>query len=272
MKNAFYPAQAKAGLNEIVKLKSTTNYTGFGLLKLEAGQAHSAATANEEIILNVLSGKCDIEVNGEIFGNVGSRKDVFSGKASGVYVPVNSTFAVREAQGGKVEVAVMSAYAERFFAPFAYGPQDVVSEHRGFLNFQRDVHDVIIAQFEGRVDRIVVGETIVTPGNWAGYPSHKHDTFNPPYETELEEIYHYRIKPSEGFGVQVVYNDDLSIRDSYFLKDGDSMFIAEGYHPLAIAPGFQLYYLWVMAGPKGRQLIPRDDPKLTWLWNVQPLL
>lgn len=272
MKNMFYPSKPKSGLNEIVKLQSSTNYTGFGLLNLEAGQVHTGATGKEEIILNVLSGKCNIEVNGTLFSNIGKRRDVFSGKASGVYVPVNSRFSIQAAKGGKVEVAVMSSYAERSFAPFAYGPEDVVSEHRGFLNFQRDVHDVIIAQFEGRVDRIVVGETIVNPGNWSGYPSHKHDTYNPPYETEMEEIYHYRIKPAEGFGMQVVYNDDLSLRDSYFLKDGDTMFIAEGYHPLAVAPGFQFYYLWVMAGPQGRELVPFDDPKLTWLWNVKPLL
>ena len=117
-----------------------------------------------------------------------------------------------------MEVAVLSAFAEKAYPPFVFGPDDVVSAHRGFLNFQREVHNVVIEQFEGRVDRIVVGETVVTPGDWSGYPSHKHDKYNPPLETEMEEIYHYRIQPVDGFGVQVVYNDDLSIRKRIFSK------------------------------------------------------
>jgi 5-deoxy-glucuronate isomerase len=268
----FHPYKQEYGFSEIIKLGTETQYTGFALINLEAGQTHQGTTQNAELILNLLSGKCTIEVNGASFANIGDRRDVFSGKASGVYVPINSSFTITEAQGEKAEIAVLSSYAERAFEPFAYRPQDVVSEHRGFLNFQRDVHNVVIEQFEGKVDRIVVGETVVTPGHWSGYPSHKHDKMNLPYETEMEEIYHFRIKPAEGFGIQVIYNDDLSIRESYFLKDGDSVFIPEGYHPIAVAPGFQFYYLWVMAGPAGRTLVPFDDPKLSWLNNVKPLL
>jgi len=69
-----------------------------------------------------------------------------------------------------------------------------------------------------------------------------------------------------------MYTDDLSLREAYILKDGDSIFIPRGYHPVAAAPGFQVYYLWVMAGNYGRKLIPRDDPKLGWLGNIGPML
>lgn len=268
----FYPAVVQSGFQSIVPLKSVGKYTGFGLVSLAAGEEFEAKTGQEEIILVILNGKCRIAVQEQFYENLGGRKDVFSGKASGAYVPVQSSYKMTAAYGEKVEIAVLSAHAERSFPPFAFKPEDVVSEHRGFLNFQREVHNVVIEQFEGRVDRIVVGETVVTPGHWSGYPSHKHDRYNPPLETEMEEIYHFRIKPEDGFGIQVIYNDDLSIRESYFLKDGDSVFIPEGYHPIATAPGFQLYYLWVMAGPYDRTLIPFDDPKLGWLNNVKPLL
>jgi 5-deoxy-glucuronate isomerase len=268
----FYPSAAKHGYNDVVPLQKATKYTGFGLVNLAVGESYQASTAKEEIVLVVLSGKCRIEVQDQVYERVGSRKDVFSGKASGAYVPVHSSYKITAAHGEKAEVAVLAAYAERAFPPFELKPADVVSEKRGFLNFQRDVHNVVIEQFEGRVDNIVVGETIVIPGNWSGYPSHKHDRYAPPDETAMEEIYHFRFKPDDGFGLQVIYNDDLSIRESYILKDGDSVFIPEGYHPIVAAPGYQLYYLWVMAGPFGRTLIPFDDPKLGWLNNVKPLL
>jgi 5-deoxy-glucuronate isomerase len=56
------------------------------------------------------------------------------------------------------------------------------------------------------------------------------------------------------------------------LKDGDATFLPKGYHPVGCAPGFQLYYLWVMAGPHGRKLVPRDDPNMAWLQNLPPML
>jgi 5-deoxy-glucuronate isomerase len=69
-----------------------------------------------------------------------------------------------------------------------------------------------------------------------------------------------------------MYDDELSLREAYLLKDGDAAFLPRGYHPVAAAPGFQLYYLWVMGGSRGRVLTPRDDPKLTWMQNLGPML
>jgi 5-deoxy-glucuronate isomerase len=39
--------------------------------------------------------------------------------------------------------------------------------------------------------------------------------------------------------------------------------IRSGYHPVAAAPGYALYYLWIMAG-EGHQPIPYFDPAHAW--------
>lgn len=268
----FYPAQDFKGYREIIKIGDPSEYTGFGILKLEANETYKGETKDKEIVLVVMSGKCNIKVNGLWYPNLGERKDVFSGKATAVYVPVNSKFEVTESQGLNVEVGVCFAKAEKYFEPFVVKPEEVVCNHRGILNYQRDVHDIIGDNAEGRVHRIVVGETYSYPGQWSSYPSHKHDTYNPPYETSMEEIYYFKVKPADGFGVQVIYTDDFSLREAYIIKDGDTVFIPKGYHPVAAAPGFQVYYLWVMAGNYGRKLIPKDDSKLTWLSYITPML
>ncbi len=40
--------------------------------------------------------------------------------------------------------------------------------------------------------------------------------------------------------------------------------IPSGYHPVVAAPGYSLYYLWVMAGD-GRQMAPYLDPAHAWV-------
>ena len=39
---------------------------------------------------------------------------------------------------------------------------------------------------------------------------------------------------------------------------------AHHYHPVVAAPGYALYYLWIMAGD-GRQMIPHLDPAHAWV-------
>ena len=171
-----------------------------------------------------------------------------------------------------MSVAVLAALATKKYESFVVTPDEVVLNHRGVLNYQRDVHDILTSNADGKVDRIVVGETFTVPGNWSSYPSHKHDTQNMPYETKMDEIYHFKVKPTAGFGVQILYSDDLTLREAHMIKDGDSMAIPKGYHPVVAAPGFQVYYLWVMAGPFSRELTPCDDPKLAWIANLAPML
>lgn len=258
----FYPFKKQKGYRDIIKAKDTMEYVGAGLLTLDANESYCAKSEGNEIVLVILSGKACVQVEDNYFENLGERKDVFSGRATAIYIPKDSSYKVIEAQGGQVEIAVLSSPAERKFMPFVVKPDEVIVNHRGMQGYRRDVHDIIVDNGEGKVDRIIVGETFSYPGEWSSYPSHKHDRYDPPQETKMEEIYLFKVKPKEGFGVQVMYNDDFSLRNAYIVKDGDAVAIPEGYHPVAAAPGFKIYYLWVMAGPHGRKLTPKDDSQI----------
>lgn len=269
--NYFRFAEQQKGYRQIFKAGEETKHTGLALLSLESQEIYAGQSEKEEIALVILSGKCRIKVNDQVYENL-SRKDVFSDKASAVYVPIDSRYEVQETAGGRVEVAVLSVPAQKQYQPFVVKPEEIVVNHRGILNWQRDVHDIMTDNAEGRVERLVLGETFSYSGQWSSYPSHKHDTFNPPFENEMDEIYYFKVKPTDGFGIQVIYNDDLSLREAHIIKDGDAVAIPKGYHPVASAPGAQVYYLWVMAGNYGRQLTPNDDPKLKWIANIAPML
>jgi 5-deoxy-glucuronate isomerase len=268
----FRTFKEQKGFKQIFKTGEKTKFTGLAVLTLDAKENYKGESAAEELALVILSGKCQIKVNDVTFENLGSRKDVFSGKATTVYVPIHSQYEVIEVKGGKLEIAIVSVPAEKQYQPFVVNPAEVVLNHRGVLNWQRDVHDIITDNGENRVDRIIVGETFSYSGQWSSYPSHKHDTHNLPFESKFDEIYLFKVDPVEGFGIQVMYTDDFSLREAHIIKDGDAVALPEGYHPVASAPGFRVYYLWVMAGEHGRVLQPNDDPKLKWISNIAPMI
>lgn len=81
----------------------------------------------------------------------------------------------------------------------------------------------------------------------------------------MEELYFFKVHPKQGFGVQVIYRSSGGCREeAYLIKDGDAVFIENGYHPVAAPPGYAVYYLWVLAGEE-RVLIPRIDPDHAWV-------
>jgi 5-deoxy-glucuronate isomerase len=123
----------------------------------------------------------------------------------------------------------------------------------------------------------MVGETFNRPGGWTSYPPHKHDTVNPPHEMPYEEIYFYLFKPKAGGAIQRVYDAperEEALDVTLLLHDGDAGLIPHGYHPVAGAPGYQMYYLWVMCGEAGHRTYGQTtvDPDHRWLLPVEPLL
>ena len=73
----------------------------------------------------------------------------------------------------------------------------------------------------------------------------------------------YRMARPEGFAVQLVYTDDRSLDEAIQVRDGDVVLVPRGYHPVAAGPGYDLYYLNVMAGPRRRWLVT-TDPAHRW--------
>jgi 5-deoxy-glucuronate isomerase len=59
------------------------------------------------------------------------------------------------------------------------------------------------------------------------------------------------------------------------VRSGDAVLVPHGWHgPSMAAPGYDLYYLNVMAGPGERVWRFRDDPAHAWIrdtWATQPV-
>ncbi len=258
--------EMKSGYNDVVpRDDARLEMISFGVARLARGESYTEELGDEEAVLVILGGRCDLDA-GESWKNLGRRRDVFSGKATGAYIPPGVKFTLTGAAAGVCEVAVSRAPAKQKGTPRVIRPEEVKVRTAGALNWKRVIHD--IADLSVPAERLVVGETFNPPGNWSSYPPHRHEIDDLPDEVKMEELYHFRVSPKQGFGFQRLYTDDLSVEEAIALRDADTVVIPRGYHPVAAAPGYRLYYLWILAGNE-RVLLPRDDPNHAWVKDAE---
>lgn len=237
----------------------------FGMLTLEGSQTYQTDSAGYEIGLVVLTGRCSIRVGNQTFERLGGRASVFDDRATGVYVPCQSSFAVQAEPEG-VEIAVCRCPTQERYPIQVVRPADVIVNERGGPGHRRYVHDIFGPQVQATT--MLVGETFTIAGNWSSFPPHKHDVEALPDEVQQEELYLYKIRPVEGFGLQYFYSRADSPRgeleQAVAVRSDDFTLMPYGYHPVAAPPGYDVYYLWFLAGPT-RLMRPHDDPVHAWI-------
>lgn len=233
----------------------------FDLLMLTQGEVYKGNTENSESAFVILSGSCHLSGEGFRFENIGSRKNVFSGKPTTVYLPIQSVFQIEAVT--TLEIAICSAEADVKKSPVLITPDKVKEIQLGAGNWKRKAFFVIDQEVD--VQHLFLGETYLPPGKWA-FPPHRHDFNNLPKEVDMEEIYHFRILPHTGFGIQLSYTDDRSREEAYIVRNGDTVIIPDGYHPAAASPVDAVYFLWFMAGEKRLFL---SQPEETYRWVIQ---
>jgi 5-deoxy-glucuronate isomerase len=233
---------------------------GFEVLRLETGRTLERDTGSEEVCLVILSGRCRISAGQDGWEDVGERESPFDGPPYAVYLPPQTTYRVEATT--ELELAVTSAPAERGVEARLIRPEDVQVSTRGSGNAEREVRNIVM---EGQpAESLLVVEVITPNGHWSSYPPHKHDKDDRPNETYLEETYYHRIRPEQGFAVQKVYDEERSLDETLTVRDGDTVLVPRGYHAVSAPPGYDLYYLNVMAGPV-REWKVKNDPDHEWL-------
>jgi 5-deoxy-glucuronate isomerase len=236
-------------------------YVGFRVLDLQDRQTYSHTAPGRETCLVLLSGHVDVRAGLSLYEHIGDRRSVFDGAPSSVYVPAGTPYSLTAK--GACQVAICSAPAEAKGEPVLIAPDSLQQEIRGRDTNTRHVRN-ILSEEDSIAQRLLVVEVITPGGHWSSYPPHKHDRDSPPEESFLEETYYHRFNPPQGFAFQRVYTDDRSLDETVCIHDGCVVMVPRGYHPVASAHGYELYYLNVMAGPKRTWLI-HNDPNHDWM-------
>jgi 5-deoxy-glucuronate isomerase len=262
---------------QITPERAGWTFSGLRVIELGAGETASFSTGTEEMIVLPLRGAASVRVDDTDFELAG-RESVFAAVTDFVYLPRDCAATVTSERGGRF--ALPSALADRRLPARHVPAADVPVELRGAGRASRQVNN-FCAPEAFSADRLIAVEVLTPGGNWSSYPPHKHDEFTAA-ESQLEEIYYFEIAPggpddAAGVGYQRVYTSgpgrDIDVTAE--VRTGDTVLIPHGYHgPSMAAPGHDMYYLNVMAGPGERLWKFCDDPAHGWIrdsWIGQPI-
>jgi 5-deoxy-glucuronate isomerase len=270
-------ARSDPYLLEIRPESAGWRFSGLRVVELPPGASHALATGTDEVIVLPLAGACSVTADGNTYVLAG-RDDVFAALTDFLYVPISSDVEVTSEGGGRF--ALLSARADRRLEARHVPADRIPVELRGAGPASRQVNN-FCAPDVFDADRLIAVEVLTPAGNWSSYPPHKHDEDVPGIETILEEIYYFEVADSPsgdpGFAYQRVYTSgpgrDIDITAE--VRSGDAIVMPHGYHgPSMAAPGYDLYYLNVMAGPGERAWRFTDDPGHAWIrdtWQNQQI-
>ncbi|MFT4234927.1 MAG: 5-deoxy-glucuronate isomerase [Microbacterium sp.] len=256
------------------------HHTGLRVAELTGGEARLDGTGAERLIVP-LSGSFQVshtDGEGAHETNLRGRESVFAGPTDVLYLSCDSSAVIR----GTGRVAVASSPTNEHHPSTLIPAEDTPVELRGAGQSSRQVHN-FGTPAALTAARFIVCEVITPAGNWSSYPPHKHDEAVPGHETRLEEIYYFEAATERGrtatgdpFGLFSTSDSpageiDINAR----VRTGDIALVPYGYHgPAVAAPGYDLYYLNVMAGPDPeREWLITDDPAHAWVrdtWPFQP--
>jgi 5-deoxy-glucuronate isomerase len=257
-------------------------HTGLRVVTLDAGQRWSVDEPGWEYVVLPLSGAASVACTDPagvthqavLLG----RASVFAGSTDVAYVPAGSSFEVSGTAAGS-RIAICAARARDRGATTAFRhitADEVPVELRGAGSCSREVRNFAVPGTL-EADSIIAVEVVTPAGNWSSYPPHKHDEDRDGVEAELEEIYYFETQveggaPATGrndpVGYQRVYGTaERPIDVLAEVRTGDVVLVPHGWHgPSMAAPGYDLYYLNVMAGPGDqRAWLICDDPTHGWV-------
>jgi 5-deoxy-glucuronate isomerase len=235
--------------------------TEFGIINLKQGESYSAESGESEVALIILGGKCSVSGDGFAFKNLGKRENVFSGKPYTVYIPFGKNYEINA--DTDVELAWAASPSDLDVEAYVITPEQVKKVNIGKDSYERDAHLLLTDEYPSK--HLFIGEAFVGSGKHGGYPPHRHDFDNLPEEVDMEEVYFFRFDPKQGYGIQKIYTDDRSLDKTYTVEQNDTTLIPEGYHPVINAPGYTMYYLWIMAGQNYRKFQSVIDPNHKWV-------
>ena len=244
-------------------------YLSFDVRVLRAGSTTTFGATDAESAVVLLAGG-DLELAG--VGSLTGRESPFHGLPSAAYVPARCTVQVTAKADTEVAIARAPSSGQAGVAtePILIGPRDIEVEIRGAGGASRQINHIVKPSFPA--DRLLLVEVLTPSGNWSSWPPHKHDVDDMPAEAVLEEVYCYRFRRRQAWGVQRIYRrpDSPATRESgprdalFAVRHGDVAIVPDGYHPFVAAHGDDAYYLNALAGDR-RTMACSFDPDLDWV-------
>ena len=265
MKAIFFDkTKPKEGFTLLVsKDNSYLNDLEVGRLRLgNNGDHFSGETQNEELLLEILIGSCDIAttLRGDVkkFTNLGNRKSVFDSKPDSILIGPHTTFHITcTSESTDILMPKVVLHEESSgYNPVVIKSNNVQVYEIGQGNYKRTVR--VILGGNGPAKRLRGGETINDKGQWSSWPRHEFD-FHPELAKEFEEFFLYFTNPKDGYALQRAdgtFSDGEFREQTQLVRNGDYAILPLGDHPIVAAPNTRVLYVWFYISP-----IPKIYPK-----------
>ena len=179
----------------------------FGILNLDVGESFFEDTGDNEVMLVLLGGRCELLVghNGnKAHGLIGERANVFGGEAYRASIPYRTTYEIL-AHDEPVEVAVCKGPSFLETAAVILEPGD---------DFNRGEHALIVSE-------------------------------TPTHSISGEAICFYRLAAAEGHVSQRIYSEVHSFDQSMNIHHNNALALPKGYHVELAEVETRLYCLQI---------------------------
>lgn len=241
------------GYNSLAEIdgKHSNMLMDVGIYKLKDGEEIVLKDNEKETAILLLDGKVKMiwEGNEEDI----ERKSLFDEEPWCLHV--SKTVEVKVKANGIAEILVQKTDNNKEFESKLYTPADCGTEIFGdgvWGNSSRRMVRTIFDYSNAPYSNMVMGEVINTPGRWSSYIPHHHPQ---------PEIYFYRFTKPQGFGACFIGED------AYKVTHNSMCAIPGGLsHPQVTAPGYGMYYCWMIRHLDGNPWTDRiDEDEHKWL-------
>lgn len=268
-KNHLKPQPNQQVCIEVTPQRAGWEYLSFSVVKLKPGEGFEIYIEGQETALVPIAGKARLEAANQQWTL--QRDSIFTQMPHVLYLSPGDKVKIHALEA--FEFAYGSAPAEGRYPTRMFSPEEQKVEVRGTHPALREVHHTLAWPLPA--ERLILFEVYVPGGNWSGWPPHCHDRYmGSPY---LEEVYYYKLNPSDGVAFHRNYRIDTEYDEILSAKNGDCVIVKEGFHPVAAVPGTQVYFLNFLAGEledDARNYTPYEDPSTTWIkadWEANKL-
>ncbi|MBP2638602.1 MAG: 5-deoxy-glucuronate isomerase [Firmicutes bacterium] len=209
----------------------------FGSLRLAQGQVERLLEKKKEIAILLVQGEVTLRWNGQ--NKTIKRLSCFVENPWVLHVPSNVAVEVIGVSEDS-ELSITKTTQTGTFEAKLYYPEECRAEERGKGTLKEASTRIVRTVFEysnAPYSNLVVGEVINFPGKWSSYPPHHHPQ---------PEIYFYKFYPETGYGFAELGEDVVKVRHNDTVK-----ILNDATHPQATAPGYAMYYIWVIRHLEG---------------------
>ncbi|WP_052085605.1 5-deoxy-glucuronate isomerase [Clostridium sp. HMP27] len=243
----------KFGYNPITTMDETEDNTmmDFGILRLGKGEAHIDKDEKERVFL-LITGEVIFEYEDK--KETALRNSCFDEDPWVLHVPKGVEVKITGISED-TEICVTKTTNDTIFESKFYTNKECRSENRGAGTMKEACTRIVRTVFDysnAPYSNLVIGEDIDYPGKWSSYPPHHHPQ---------PEIYFYKFNPENGYGFSELGEDVVKLKHNDAVKILDDV-----THPQVSAPGYAMYYIWVIRHIDGNPYItPVFVPEHLWL-------